>query len=133
MGRLRRKTKTGKREGEVGARLPCAAARGRQLGVHSVQPLDKLPEWEANGIVPTEPMQIQQYESWTSDVRDDSLARCLFAASAAVPRITAEVLAELALDTQSEVERAALAYLGIALDKLLNYNSPCPCGCRTAR
>lgn len=89
---------------------------------------EKLPYWEAQDMVPTEAVP--------SDINDDRpiqygmpLWRNLFSPRQLYCHCTSvEVFRELLAEDQGkksfgEVQKAAFAYLALALDKLLNYNS----------
>ena len=89
---------------------------------------EKLPYWEAQDMVPT--------ESVPTDINDDRpiqygmpLWRDLFSPRQLYCHCTSvEVFRELLEEEQAkkglgEVQKAAFAYLALALDKLLNYNS----------
>ncbi|MFY9341674.1 MAG: DUF1156 domain-containing protein [Planctomycetota bacterium] len=88
----------------------------------------KMPEWEARGIVPDEPVpdglktsELIRYgaTSW----RDCFSPRQLIGHITSV-EIFQQLVAELGDPARlSDLDRAALTYLAIANDKLLNYNS----------
>ena len=86
---------------------------------------DRLPEWEANGVVPTERLPMDT-ESWTHGNTPAQFgAECFL--DLFTPRqrlvhgISADVYRELV--AEGKIGREALAYLAMALDKLVDYNS----------
>ena len=62
--RVETKTKTGKMPGKLGARLPCARTLRRQLADIETRLAEKLPEWEALDLIPSELLPMNT-ESWT--------------------------------------------------------------------
>src|SRR5207247_624471 len=82
----------------------------------------KLPEWEANNIVPTE-----KFPDTGNDLRPIAygmpLWRDLFGKRQLLSHgYASEVYAQVVRSCRSDSERAAAVYLSFCLDKLLNYN-----------
>ena len=91
---------------------------------------EKLPEWEANGIVPTEMLPMST-ESWThgntSAQYDAKRFSDLFSARQMLCHGTSyEICRELIRDhaaTSDPIRGAACCYVAVALDKVLTYNN----------
>jgi adenine-specific DNA methylase len=85
---------------------------------------EKLPEWEAGGIVPTEP--ISDPTNYDRGHRMYGMTRWCQAFS---PRqllchgYAAEILVEMSSHAQDLTRKAAFTYLAFVADKMLNYNS----------
>lgn len=124
--RIETRTKAGKRgkdKWERGYRAPRVEDDVSALLAERLA--EKLPEWEALDIVPT--------EAFPKDANDDRpiqygmpLWRDLFSPRQLLGHCTAvEIYREL-LDEAgelNEITRTAFGYLGLSLDKMLNYNS----------
>jgi putative DNA methylase len=124
------KTKSGKPGRAKWIRAPRAVDDNRRAVQEKLN--EKLPEWEALGIVPTENLPMDT-ESWTHGntpaqygakrFQDLFNARQLFCHGTAV-----EVFHEILRTYESEhnlsdITRAAFIYLSLSLDKLRDYNS----------
>jgi putative DNA methylase len=90
---------------------------------------EKLPEWEANGIVPTESIgepsnydrghRMYGMNRWTDMFAPRQLLGHVIAVE-----VFRQILEEVSsVGRLSDLQRAALVYLAIALDKVVNYNA----------
>ncbi len=90
---------------------------------------EKLPEWEAADLVPTESIpELSNYDRGhrmygMNDWRDMFSARQLLCHGTGVEVFREMLDEQRRLGPLSPLDQAAFAYLAIALDKLLNYNS----------
>ena len=124
--RLSRRRRPARRRSSGSAATARRSRRTTTLTFVKQQLDEKLPEWEANGIVPTEAIaDPDELRTRPSDVRDDALARPLLTPAAALPRRRRR---DVSRACSHDVERSttldaevAFALPGVALDTMLNY------------
>ncbi len=126
--RVEATTKTGRKRTKWMRGYRASRPEDDNSEVIAAQLAEKLPEWEALDIVPTEPISdLSNYDRGhrlygMSCWRDLFSSRQMLCHGTSVA-IVRELIAEEQASTDASVHRAALIYLALALDKLLDYNS----------
>lgn len=89
---------------------------------------EKLPEWEARGIVPTEEIpdgnKTSEPKRYGATHWQDVFSPRQLLGHCTSVEVLHDLIDELGgISGASEIDRAAVAYISVALDKMLNYNS----------